>query len=157
VVNGALVGASTHCRVTEGHELRVVGSEHLPRVNEALTEDDDHVAAHQESGVGLLGVVDGGVVIDFELLVVGVIHQLLELLAKLVDLSQIQWPEIGKEGLVDQIVVDAKIKCVLARLWRVLVTDPIQTAGNDLNRLVQGVLLFLINHNGTLGKLELAV
>lgn len=157
MVYGAFVGASTHCRVTEGHELRVIGNEHLPRVNEALTEDDDHITSHQEGGVSLLGVVDGRVVIDFKLLVIGVTHKLLELLAELVDLAQIQRPKIGEKGLIDQVVVDTKIKCVLARLWRVLVTDPVQTAGNDLNRLVQGVLLFLFNHDGTLCKFELAV
>ena len=143
VVNRALVGARAHCRVTEGHELVVVGLEDFPGVDETFAEDDDHVAAHQEGSVGLLGVVNRRVVVDLELLIVGVIHQLLKLLAELVDLAQVQRAEVGEERFVNQVVVDAEIKRMLPGLRWVFVTDPVEATWDNLNGLIQGVLLLL--------------
>lgn len=77
VVDCALIRTCAHGRVAEGHELLVVGGEHSPGVYETFAEDDNHVATHQECGISLLGVINRGIVIDLELLIVRVVHQLL--------------------------------------------------------------------------------
>ena len=41
------------------------------------------------------------------------------------DLSKIERTKIRKERFIYQIIVDAKVESVLARLWWVLITDPI--------------------------------
>ena len=51
-------------------------------------------------------------------------------------LPKIQGAEVCEEGLINQIIIDAEVESVLARLWWVLITDPIETSGNDLNGLI---------------------
>jgi len=136
MINSALVGASSHCRVTERKELGVVWSENLPSIQITFSKDNYHVAAHQEGSVSLLSVVNWGVVVNLKLGVAWIEHQLFKLFAKLVHLAQIQRTKVSEEWLVYQIIVNAKVKRMLARLGRVLVTDPVQSARNNFNWLV---------------------
>ena len=75
--------------------------------------------------------------VDLVVLILLVVHKLLELLAEEMDLAEIKGAEISKEGLIDQVVVDAEIEGVLAGFWRVLITDPVEAARDDLNGLVR--------------------
>lgn len=50
--------------------------------------------------------------------------------------SQVQWAEVSEEWLVDKVVVDAEIKGVGSRLWRIFVRDPIESPWDDLDGLV---------------------
>jgi hypothetical protein len=60
-------------------------------------------------------------------------HELLKLLHKDMHLAEVQWAEVGVEGLIDEVFVNAKVKCVLTGLgWR-FVGDPVQPLGNDLD------------------------
>ena len=52
------------------------------------------------------------------------------------DLSKIKRTKVRKERFIYQIIVDAEVESVLARLWWVLITDPIETSGDDLNGLI---------------------
>ena len=133
---GATVGTVTHGRITVGNKLVVVGAERLPGLICGLFEHDDHKSAHQEGCVALLGVVQRCVVINLVVLVLLIIHELLELLTEQVHLAQVERTKVCEEGLVDKIVVDAEVEGMLPRLWRVLVTDPVQSAWDDFDRLV---------------------
>jgi hypothetical protein len=79
----------------------VIWSEEFPCIHVAAAQDDDHVAAHEECGIRLLGVVHGRVVVYLKLLVARIAHQFLKLLAELVDFAEVERAEIGKEGLVN--------------------------------------------------------
>ncbi len=52
--------------------------------------------------------------VNFIVLVLRVSHELLELLAKEVNFSEIKWTEISKERLVHQVVINAEVKGMLA-------------------------------------------
>ena len=136
VVVSTPVSTVAHCRVTVRDELVVVGTESLPGVVSTLVQDDDHEGSHKEGCIALLGVVEGCVVVDLVVLILLVAHKFLKLLAKQVHFSEIKRAEISKEWLVNQIIVDAEVKGVLPGLGWILVTDPVETARNDLNRLV---------------------
>jgi hypothetical protein len=75
-------------------------------------------------------------VVNFESFVLCVVHQLFELFAEQVNFPEIKRTKISEERLVNQVVVDAEVEGVLARLGWGLVTDPVQTIGDDLNRLI---------------------
>lgn len=136
VVVGATVGTVTHGRITVRDKLVVVGAEGLPSFIRRLLEHNDHKGTHKESRVALLGVVQRCVVIDLIVLVLLVVHQLLELLAEQMHLAQVERAKVCEEGLIDQVVVNAEVEGMLPRLWRVLITDPVQSAWDDFNRLV---------------------
>ena len=53
------------------------------------------------------------------------------------NLAEVKRAKVSEERLVNQVIVNAEIEGVLARLGRVLITDPIQTPWNDLNGLVR--------------------
>jgi hypothetical protein len=146
MVNRALVGASSHGGIAEGQEFIVVRLEHSPGFLVTLAEHDYHVAAHQKSCVGLLGVVHHSVVIDLELRVAAIEHQLLELLAELVHFAQVQRPKVGKERLVDQVIVDAEVEGVLPRFGRVFVADPVEPIADDLDGLVRAGALAIYHY-----------
>lgn len=74
MINSALVGTGTHGRISERNELGVVRLENLPGFIRTLLEHDDHVAAHEEGGVALLGVVERGVVVNLVATVLAIIH-----------------------------------------------------------------------------------
>ena len=77
--------------------------------------------------------------VDLIILILLVVHELLQLLAEQVNLTKVQWAEVRKKGLIDEIVVDAKVKGVLARLGWVLIANPVKTTRDDLNWLVRFV------------------
>ena len=52
------------------------------------------------------------------------------------DLAKIKRTKVRKERFIYQIIVDAEVESVLAGLWRILITDPIETSGDDLNGLI---------------------
>lgn len=133
---GATVGTVTHGRITVGDELVVVGAESLPGLIGRLLEHNDHKGTHKESCVALLGVVERRVVIDLIVLVLLVIHEFFKLLAEQMHLTQVEWTKVSEKGLIDEIVVDTEVKSVLSRLWRVLVTDPVEPTWNDFDGLV---------------------
>ena len=53
----------------------MISGKGLPGFLSTLLQHDDHETAHQECGVGLLGVVQTGVVIDFVVLILIVFHE----------------------------------------------------------------------------------
>ena len=55
------------------------------------------------------------------------------------DFAQIEGTEVRKKRLVHQVIIDAEVERVLARLRRVLVADPVETTWNDFDRLVSVV------------------
>ena len=74
--------------------------------------------------------------IDFVVLVLLIIHKLLKLFAEQMDLAKIKRTKVRKERFIYQIIVDAEVESVLTGLWRVLITDPIETSGDDLDGLI---------------------
>ena len=86
---GAAVGAITHGGVTIGDEFVVVRAERLPGLVCRLVQHDNHEGAHQEGRVALLGVVQARVMIDLVVLVLLVVHEFLQLLAKQVHLTKV--------------------------------------------------------------------
>lgn len=89
MVDRAFIGASTHGSVSKGNKLGVVRLKNLPGLIGGFLEHDDHEAAHKEGSVRLLGVVERRVVVDLVTTVLGIVHELLKLLAEKVDLSEI--------------------------------------------------------------------
>jgi hypothetical protein len=53
-----------------------------------------------------------------------------------VHLSQVKGTEVSEEGLVNQVIIDTEVECVLARLGGILVTDPEQARRNNFDWLV---------------------
>jgi len=74
VVISALVGASTHCRVTIRQELVVVWFESLPSFLCRSLQHDNHEGTHEESCICLLGVVQARIVINLIVLVLSIVH-----------------------------------------------------------------------------------
>ena len=74
--------------------------------------------------------------INLVVLVLRVIHKLLQLFAEEVHFTQIKGSKVSEERLVDQVVIDAEIEGMLARLRRILVTDPVEALRDDLDWLV---------------------
>lgn len=66
VLDGALVAAGAHGGITERHKFIVVGLKGVPRFVSRPLENNDHKATHQEGRVGLLGIVERTIVVDFE-------------------------------------------------------------------------------------------
>ena len=132
----AAVSTVTHGCITVRNEFVVVGTECLPGLVSRLLEHDNHEGSHEESGVALLGVVQRSVVVNFVVLVLLVVHQLFKLLAEEMNLAQVERAKVSEEGFVDKVIVDAEVEGVLPRLGRVLVTDPVQSAGNYFHRLI---------------------
>ena len=52
------------------------------------------------------------------------------------DLAEIEWTKISEVRLVDQVIIDAEVEGVLARLGRISIADPVETSRNDLDWLV---------------------
>jgi hypothetical protein len=61
-----------------------------------------------------------------------IVNELLQLLAEEVHLTEIQWSKICKEGFIHQIVINAEIKGMRPRFWRVPIRDPVETTRDDL-------------------------
>ena len=74
--------------------------------------------------------------VDLIVLILLVVHELFEFFAEKMHLAEIKWSKISEEGLVNKIVIDAEVESVLARLRRVLVTDPVESTRNDFNGMV---------------------
>ena len=74
--------------------------------------------------------------VNLIVLVLRVVHQLFQLFAEQVHLAQIERSKVSEERLVDQVVIDAEIEGMLARLRRILVTNPVQALRDDLDWLV---------------------
>jgi len=70
----ALVGASAHSGITEGHEAGVVRFEASPCFLRALFENDDHETAHEEGSICSFCVVERRVVVNFVGSVLLVVH-----------------------------------------------------------------------------------
>ena len=134
---GAAIGTITHSRVAVRDELVVVGAERRPGLICRLVQADDHESAHKEGRVTLLVVIQAGVVIDFVVLILLVVHEFFELFAEQVDLTQVKWAKIRKKWLVNQVVVNAEVEGVLAGFGRVLVADPVEAAWDDLDWLIR--------------------
>jgi hypothetical protein len=50
--------------------------------------------------------------------------------------AEIKWPEVSKKRLIHQVVIDAEVKGVLARLrWR-FVTNPVKTIRDNFDWLI---------------------
>ena len=139
---GATVGTVAHSSITVRNELVVVGAESGPGVISRLFEHDDHEGAHEEGSVALLGVVEGGVVVDLVVLVLLVVHKFLKFLAEQVHLAQVERAKVSEKRLVNKVVVDAEVEGVLPRLGWVLVADPVQSPRDDLHRLVRVATAF---------------
>lgn len=77
VVVSTFVGTSTHSSIPVWQELIMVRLKCLPCLLSTLLEHDDHVCSHEEGGIGLFCVVETGIVIDFVVGVVAIIHKLL--------------------------------------------------------------------------------
>lgn len=90
----------------------MIGSKDLPGLISSFLEVNDHETAHEARGVGLLCIVQGGVVVYLILRVLSISHQFLKFLAEQVHLTKIKWPEVGKKWFIDEVVVDAEIKGV---------------------------------------------
>jgi len=134
---GAAVRAVSHRRISVRNELVLVGAESLPGFLGGLFENDNHEGTHEEGRVALLGVVERRVVVDFVVLILGIIHEFLELLAEEVDFTQVERAEVSEEWLIHEVVIDAEVESVLARLRRVLVADPVKAPRDDLDGLVR--------------------
>ena len=52
------------------------------------------------------------------------------------DFTQVKGAKVSEEWLVDKVVIDAEVEGVLSRLGWVLVTDPIESAWDDLDWLI---------------------
>jgi hypothetical protein len=52
------------------------------------------------------------------------------------DFSKVKWSEVGEEGFVDEIIINAEVEGVGARLGRVFVRNPIESAWNYFDRFV---------------------
>ena len=52
------------------------------------------------------------------------------------DLAEVERAKIGEVRLVDQVIVDAEVEGVLARLRRISIADPVEASWNDLDWLV---------------------
>jgi len=70
-------------------------------------------------------------VVDFVVLVLIVVHKLLKFFAEKVNFAEIEWTKIGEEWLINEIVVNAEIECMLARLGWGLVADPVEAPGDN--------------------------
>lgn len=138
----ALVVAIALAGIAEGLQRTVVFSENFIGLTRLHFEDDQHESAHQEAGICQLGwVVTGAVVEDARrclwILAVRFV-QLCQFSAETVHHRQVQWPEILVERHVDQVVVDVKEEGVLVVLRRLAIGNPVESIGNDLNRLSKG-------------------
>ncbi len=51
-------------------------------------------------------------------------------------LAQVEGSEIRKKRLIHQVIIDAEVEGVLARLRWILVANPIKTTGDDLDWLI---------------------
>ena len=136
VMVSATVGTIAHCCVTVGDELVVVGTEGLPGFVGGLFEHDDHEGSHEEGSIALLRVLKRSVVVNLVVLVLLVIHEFLKFLAEKMDLAEVKGTKVSKERLVHKVVINAEVEGVLPRLGWVLVTDPVESAGDDLHRLI---------------------
>ena len=79
--------------VAEGLELRLDVFELRPGVVGGHLQHQDHEGAHEVAGVAPLGCVEGGPVEDLELLVLGILDELLQLGDEAVGLAQVQRAE----------------------------------------------------------------
>jgi len=62
----------------------------------------------------LLSVVETSVMVNFERFVLGIVHQFFQLFAKQMYFSQIKWPKVCEERLVNKVVIDTKVESVLS-------------------------------------------
>lgn len=81
------VSTSTHGCITEGSKFMVIRAEYFPGLSCRPFQNDDHEGSHQEGSIGLLGIVETGVVIDFILDVLLITYKFFKLLAKKMDFS----------------------------------------------------------------------
>ena len=132
----AFICASTHSCISIGQELVLVRLECSPSIICSLLQYNYHESPHQECCVSLLCIIERCVMINLIALILRVIHQLLELLAEQMYFTKIEWSKVSEERLVDQVVIDAEIEGMLARLRRILVTNPVQALRDDLDWLV---------------------
>ena len=137
VLVSAAVSTVSHRRVSIWNELIVIWAESLPRLISTLFEDDDHEGTHQERRIALFVIIQACVVVDLVVFVLLVIHELLKFLAEQMHFAEVKRAKICKIRLVNQIVVNAEVKGVLAGLGWVLITDPVQATGDDFDRLVR--------------------
>ena len=101
MVDRALVGACTHCRVTERSELVVIWREYSPGIGSRSIENDYHEGSHEESCICLLRVVQACVVINLVCAVLLIVDEFLQLFAEKVHLPKIQGAKVCEEWLVD--------------------------------------------------------
>lgn len=81
-------------------------------------QDNDHVCAHEECSIGLLGIVQRSVVVDLVALVLRIVHQLFKFFAEEMDLSKIKGAKISEEWLVNKVIVNAEVEgMVLGLGW----------------------------------------
>jgi hypothetical protein len=121
MLDSALVSACSHGGISERSEFVVIRLEHTPGFSCWLFEYDDHEAAHQESSVGLLGVVETCVVINFVGAVLLVANQFLQFLAEKVNFTQIKGTKVCEEWLVHEIIVNAEIESMRSGLGWVFI------------------------------------
>jgi hypothetical protein len=53
-----------------------------------------------------------------------------------VHLAKVERPEIGEERFIDQVIINAEIEGMRARLWWVLIRDPVEAIRYYLKGLV---------------------
>ena len=129
----APICAVAHGRIPVRNELVVVGAENSPCFFGRFLQADNHEGTHEEGGVTLLRVVERRVVVDLVVLILRVIHEFFQLFAEEVHFAEVERAEVRKEGLVDEVVVNAEVEGMLARLRRVLIANPIETTGDNFD------------------------
>ena len=74
--------------------------------------------------------------INLKVLVLCVCHKFFKFFAEQVYFSEIQWAKISEERFVNEIIIDAKVKGVLAGFRWTFIADPVKSSGDDFYRLV---------------------
>lgn len=112
MLDGTLVRAGTHGRVSERRKFMVVRLENLPGIARRSLQDDDHEGTHEERCVCLLGVIETRVMVNLIRAILLVVYKLLELLTKQMHLAEVERAKVREERLVHEIVVDAEVEGV---------------------------------------------
>jgi hypothetical protein len=111
----------------------VVGSKSCPSLFSGPVATNYHEASHEEGSVSLLGKVYTCVMVDLVVSVLTVIHKFFQLFAEKVNFTQIQRTEVCEKRFVHQVVINAEVEGMSTRLRRVLIRNPVEALGDNLN------------------------
>ena len=129
--NCTLILTSAHGGVSVRNESEMISAENIPGFFRGSFQNNYHKSAHQKSSISLFTVINSTILINFEILILLVINQLFYLFAKKMNFTNIKRTKISKKRLVNQILVDTKIKSTTCRLRWFFVRDPIESIRND--------------------------